>query len=670
MHQERTEIAPDIILANEDYASGKRSFSFNRILTNLLIYLSSLVLFYFINKKALIYDQRYLILLPVLIGAWALGGFLSKKFRVTEEHGFIVRVKRSYMSLLISLGTIGIFLLWSDLSASRFVIVGSFLAAFLTELFIDFFRSKELLSVRFDRVKGISYSLMLFDFLILTAFLFIYYELQVSIKNLDENHLILIAATYLSWVSASVIVHQFIPFGKDYNFFQSLAKHLQAYILIIALTSFIVYILQLPENYRSLYLLGLIQYSALSLILFTFIYLKKIPQKTDEIKLKFLQAYELKVPQRIAAQKANGGKYKLKEIDQSGTDLHNKLELTFFRQFPEVFDFIERTIDLSTFNFNKTVVIRSSDPYNLLVLPKSSIQLFTNLHDLNDIRRLNKYFIDINERLITGGIFAGNFEPIRYRFRRFLHRYPFLVAHFLYLLDFIWHRMMPKLPLIRRVFFALSKGKNRALSLAEGLGRLYFCGFEVLDLKDIDNKVYFVARKVSEPLMDSNPSYSPIFKMRRNGKDGKSIFVYKLRTMHPYSEYLQEFVYEHNKLEEGGKFKDDFRITTWGRLFRRLWLDELPMLINWIKGDCKLVGIRPLSNQYLSLYDEDFKTRRFKYKPGLIPPYYADMPKNISEIIKSEEKYLDEYDKSGRLADFKYMLKALKNIVIHKQRSN
>jgi lipopolysaccharide/colanic/teichoic acid biosynthesis glycosyltransferase len=471
-------------------------------------------------------------------------------------------------------------------------------------------------------------------------------------------------------VSASVIVHQFIPFGKDYNFFQSLAKHLQAYILIIALTSFIVYILQLPENYRSLYLLGLIQYSALSLILFTFIYLKKIPQKTDEIKLKFLQAYELKVPERIAAQKANGGKYKLKDIDQSGTDLHNKLELTFFRQFPEVFDFIERTIDLSTFNFNKTVVIRSSDPYNLLVLPKSSIQLFTNLHDLNDIRRLNKYFIDINERLITGGIFAGNFEPIRYRFRRFLHRYPFLVAHFLYLLDFIWHRMMPKLPLIRRVFFALSKGKNRALSLAEGLGRLYFCGFEVLDLKDIDNKVYFVARKVSEPLMDSNPSYSPIFKMRRNGKDGKSIFVYKLRTMHPYSEYLQEFVYEHNKLEEGGKFKDDFRITTWGRLFRRLWLDELPMLINWIKGDCKLVGIRPLSNQYLSLYDEDFKTRRFKYKPGLIPPYYADMPKNISEIIKSEEKYLDEYDKSGRLADFKYMLKALKNIVIHKQRSN
>jgi lipopolysaccharide/colanic/teichoic acid biosynthesis glycosyltransferase len=230
--------------------------------------------------------------------------------------------------------------------------------------------------------------------------------------------------------------------------------------------------------------------------------------------------------------------------------------------------------------------------------------------------------------------------------------------------------MMPKLPFIRRVFFAFTKGKNRALSLAEGLGRLYFCGFEVLDLKDIDNKVYFVAKKIGEPLMDKNPSYSPIFKMRRNGRDGKTIFVYKLRTMHPYSEYLQDFVYEQNKLEEGGKFKDDFRITTWGSLFRKLWIDELPMLINWFKGDCKLVGVRPLSSQYLSLYDEEFKKRRFKYKPGLVPPFYADMPKNISEIIKSEEKYLDEYDKKGRLADFKYMLKALKNIVIHKQRSN
>jgi lipopolysaccharide/colanic/teichoic acid biosynthesis glycosyltransferase len=335
-----------------------------------------------------------------------------------------------------------------------------------------------------------------------------------------------------------------------------------------------------------------------------------------------------------------------------------------------VFDFLDRTIDLSSFSANKTVVLKSADPYNLLVLPEKSAQLFVNLHELNDIRRLNKYFSDLNERLVDGGIFTGTFEPLRYRFKRFLHRYPFLIAHFMYLIDFIWHRMIPKLPFIRKIFFAFTKGNNRAISLAEGLGRLYFSGFEVLDLKDINNRVYFVARKTGMPLMDANPSYSPIFKMRRNGQNGKIIYVYKMRTMHPYSEYLQQFVYDNNNLETGGKFKDDFRVTPWGKVFRKLWIDELPMLLNLIKGDCKLVGVRPLSDHYLSLYTEEFRQKRLKYKPGLIPPFYADMPKDIHEIMLSEEKYLDEYDKHGIRTDLKYLFKALNNIVIKRQRSN
>lgn len=670
MHQERAQSASDIVISEKDFVEVPRTIPINRVVTHFFLLLISLVVFYFIKKQALVYDYRYLVILPVILGAWGLGGILSKKFKITEEHGFIVRAKRAYMSLLISLGGIGIFLLFSGYSASRFVIVGSMIAAFLAELIIEFFRSKELLLERIDRIKGISYPLLIFDFIILTGFLAIYYELQVSIENLDEQHIILVAATYLSWVVASIIVHQFIPFGKTLNFFQSLGKHLQAYILIIALTSFIVYILQLPEDYRNLYIIGLLQYSAISFLLFSVIYLDKIPRKTDDIRLHFLQIYEMKVPERKALQEAKGGKYKLENGNGSAADLQNKLEFMYFKKFPDIFDFLDRTIDLSSFSANNTVVIKSADPYNLQVLPLQSTQLFVNLHELNDIRRLNTYFFDINDRLVNGGIFTGTFEPLRYRFKRFLHRYPFLIAHFMYLIDFIWHRMIPKLPFIRKIFFAFTKGNNRALSLAEGLGRLYFSGFEVIDLKDINNKVYFVARKSGKPLMDTNPSYSPIFKMRRNGQNGKIIYVYKMRTMHPYSEYLQQFVYDNNNLETGGKFKDDFRITAWGKVFRKLWIDELPMLLNWIKGDCKLVGVRPLSDHYLSLYTPEFREKRIKYKPGLIPPFYADMPKNINEIMLSEEKYLDEYEKYGFRTDLKYLFKALNNIVLKRQRSN
>ncbi|NTW32604.1 MAG: sugar transferase, partial [Bacteroidetes bacterium] len=166
-----------------------------------------------------------------------------------------------------------------------------------------------------------------------------------------------------------------------------------------------------------------------------------------------------------------------------------------------------------------------------------------------------------------------------------------------------------------------------------------------------------------------NPSYSPIFKMKRIGQNGNQIYVYKLRTMHPYSEYLQEFVYDKNSLSEGGKFKDDFRISSWGRILRKLWIDELPMLINLVRGEIKLVGVRPVSSHYLTLYSEEFRAKRKKYKPGLIPPFYADMPKTIEEIEASEKKYFDLFDQSPITTDIKYFFKIISNILFHRKTS-
>ena len=107
------------------------------------------------------------------------------------------------------------------------------------------------------------------------------------------------------------------------------------------------------------------------------------------------------------------------------------------------------------------------------------------------------------------------------------------------------------------------------------------------------------------------------------------IKVYKLRTMHPYSEFIQSYVYRLHDLQGGGKFKNDFRITSWGAICRKIWLDELPMLMNFFRGDMKLIGVRPLSRHYFELYRKDVQERRIKYKPGLIPPFYADMPGDL-----------------------------------------
>ena len=93
------------------------------------------------------------------------------------------------------------------------------------------------------------------------------------------------------------------------------------------------------------------------------------------------------------------------------------------------------------------------------------------------------------------------------------------------------------------------------------------------------------------------------------------------------------------------------------------------MLVNWLQGDMKLVGVRPLSKHYYNLYKKELQQRRVEYKPGLVPPFYADMPKTLEEIMESETKYLDAYDKSPLFTDIRYFYKAFWNIIIKKARS-
>jgi lipopolysaccharide/colanic/teichoic acid biosynthesis glycosyltransferase len=191
-----------------------------------------------------------------------------------------------------------------------------------------------------------------------------------------------------------------------------------------------------------------------------------------------------------------------------------------------------------------------------------------------------------------------------------------------------------------------------------------------MDERYVDGRLYFAVRKVTEPHYPENPTYGPFVRLRRYGKGGKMIGVYKMRTMHAYSEYLQEYVYQKNALQEGGKFAGDFRVTPSGRFMRRFWLDELPMLFNLLNGDMKLVGVRPLSKHYFNLYTEELKQKRLKYRPGLVPPFYVDMPKTLDEIMDSESRYLDAYARNPVLTDIRYFFMAFWNIVFRRARSN
>jgi hypothetical protein len=80
--------------------------------------------------------------------------------------------------------------------------------------------------------------------------------------------------------------------------------------------------------------------------------------------------------------------------------------------------------------------------------------------------------------------------------------------------------------------------------------------------------------------------------------------------------------------------------------------------------------VRPLSKQYFNLYSKELQEKRIRYRPGLIPPYYADMPETLEEIQESELRYLDAFEKKPVRTQFIYFWKAFYNILFRRARSS
>lgn len=318
----------------------------------------------------------------------------------------------------------------------------------------------------------------------------------------------------------------------------------------------------------------------------------------------------------------------------------------------------------------KTAVLSTTTIFNIASLPREKYDYIINLHRINDILRLDDFIDAVNAKLENKGFFFCCVETKDQRKARLLKKLPPVINWIYYCLDFIVKRVLPKLRFTTGIYYFLTRGSNAVISRAEALGRISRAGFRIKQESFIGNQLCIEAVKMCDPQEHNDNRYGPIIALPRIGRNGEIFKAYKMRTMHPYSEYIQDYVYNLYDLKKGGKFRNDFRITSWGGLARKIWLDELPMLINWFRGDMKLVGVRPLSRHYFELYNKDLRERRIKHKPGLIPPFYADMPGNLKEIQSSEMRYLDSYEKHPFLTDVRYFWKSWWNIFFRKARSN
>ncbi len=181
------------------------------------------------------------------------------------------------------------------------------------------------------------------------------------------------------------------------------------------------------------------------------------------------------------------------------------------------------------------------------------------------------------------------------------------------------------------------------------------------------NKLYGFVRELSDFVRD------PIYIKKSLGKGGNEIDFYKFRSMGLDADDHYDAVFG-NGTDEKGKPKQDFRVTKIGRFLRKFWLDEIPQFYNWLKGEIKLVGIRPMTEKDWSRYSKDIEERAQKQEPGLGGVNYASMAwldryhrkQRSSDPFENHlndlREYLDLYDKT-KTADLTYFTRIFFNII-------
>ena len=142
----------------------------------------------------------------------------------------------------------------------------------------------------------------------------------------------------------------------------------------------------------------------------------------------------------------------------------------------------------------------------------------------------------------------------------------------------------------------------------------------------------------------------PFFIQKRPGKNGKIFHIIKFKTM------------TSQKDPHGNLLPDCKRLTKWGCFARRISLDEIPQLINVIRGDMSIVGPRPLLPEYLPLYNETQK-RRHEVKPGITG--WAQINKeNINSWQTKFEYDLWYIENKNIILDLKIVFLTIKKIFI------
>lgn len=653
------------------FLSGTRVFLIDFALFNLAYFLCN-----FFKRKTFDLSDNYTALLFLFYICWFVGSFTGKKFEEDSyssfKKGMLCFGKSAlYMAYCITFAVV----MLGVSGFSRVQIFSTCLAVFILESMAWYGYGKafkvrqkdhrDIMHPSEERVaepSSFSASLLGMDFILMVLAFFAVNYIKRGQLGLPPHYEKLFLIILGLWFTVSLVTNKYTGnAGRTYYFL--LAQWLKAGAVMLAIVSMLVFGLRLFyfsrfQSYGSIVMLMAFE----AVALWGYALWRKTKAEGADIE-------SIDTVRQILGQTPLIPDVDVETLRQRLLEpIREKLKQRLGEKEAAFFEFIDEHVALDNILCMETAVDNSRKLFSLTA-EQIPVRFFLNFRKMNNVRRINRYLLDIHQTLVPGGYFVGRVHTLTTHRDWIFSKFSWNLARMVYVLDFCIHRVMPKLPWVQKLYFAITNGRNRAISRAEILGRLCFCGFEIVAEKVIDNRLCVIARKIKTPAVDDSPTYGPFVELKRVGFNNEILKVYKLRTMHPYSEYLQKYVFELEGLQKGGKLENDFRMTEWGKVMRKLWLDELPMLYNWLKGDLQLVGVRPLSLQYFNLYDRELQDMRARVKPGLVPPFYVDLPETFEEICESEKRYIRAFLKHPVRTQIRYFWKAFINIAFKGARS-
>lgn len=167
----------------------------------------------------------------------------------------------------------------------------------------------------------------------------------------------------------------------------------------------------------------------------------------------------------------------------------------------------------------------------------------------------------------------------------------------------------------------------------------------------------------------ASPGAPVIFTQQRAGLYGKPFRIYKFRTMVPDADrMLEEIKEEHGNEVDGPAFKlaSDPRIFPFGKFLRKFSIDELPQMINVLKGEMSLVGPRPLPLHEIEAIEKSSHRRRLSMKPGVTCLWQISGRSDITDFdewVKLDVAYIDRW---SIWEDFRILIKTVPAVLFSK----